>query len=115
MGVDLEFKPVEWVGTALDDLRSFPDDARRIAGFQIGRVQAGRMPHDWKPMSVVGPGVNEIRVRTSREHRVFYVAKFADAVYVLHGFEKKAQRTTLADIEVGRRRYREVVRRRREA
>jgi phage-related protein len=73
------------------------------------------MPHDWKPMGAVGPGVNEIRVHTGREHRVFYVAKFADAVYVLHAFEKKGQRTTLADIEVGRRRYCAVARRRREA
>lgn len=53
------------------------------------------MPHDWKPMGAVGPGVNEIRVHTGREHRVFYVAKFADAVYVLHAFEKKGQRTRL--------------------
>ena len=86
--MDSELKPVEWVGTALEDLRRFPDDARRVAGFQIGRVQAGRMPHDWKAMGVVGPGVNEIRVRTGHEHRVFYVAKFAGAVYVLHAFEK---------------------------
>ena len=116
--MDPEFKPVEWVGTALDDLRRFPDDARRASGFQIGRVQAGRMPHDWKPMAVIGPGVNEIRVRTGREHRVLYViyaAKFADAACALHAFEKKAQRTNLADIEIGRRRYRELLRQRREA
>ena len=113
--MDPELKPVAWVGTALDDLRRFPDDARRAAGFQIRRVQAGRMPHDWKPMSVIGPGVNEIRVRTGGEHRVFYVAKFAEAVYVLHAFEKKTQKTNLAEIEIGRRRYRALVRQRRGA
>ena len=113
--MEVEVKRVEWVATALDDLRAFPDDARRAAGFQIARLQAGLMPHDWKPMAAVGPGVNEIRIRTGREHRVFYVAKFADAVYVLHAFEKKAQKTRPADIEIGKRRYRELVRQRRQA
>jgi phage-related protein len=70
-------------------------------------VQVGRNPDDWKPMSTVGPGVCEIRVRDeSGAFRVIYVAKFKDAVYVLHAFQKKARKTSRADLELARARYR---------
>ena len=55
-------------------------------------------------MTSVGRGVYEIRVRIGQEFRVFYVARYEEAVYVLHAFEKKAQKTRKADIEVGKRR-----------
>jgi phage-related protein len=74
-------KPVRWVGSTLGDLREFPDDARSEAGHQLRRVQQGLMPDDWKPMPSVGRGVQEIRVHTDLEHRVFFVARFEDAVY----------------------------------
>lgn len=63
------------------------------------------MPSDWKALSSVGPGVYEIRVHTGVEHRVFYVARFSEAIYVLHAFEKKTRQTRSSDIDVGRRRY----------
>jgi phage-related protein len=97
-------KPLAWVGSSLDDLRAFPAAARREAGFQLRRVQSGLMPDDWKPMTSVGRGVYEIRIRTGQEHRVFYVAKYEQAVYVLHAFEKKTRQTRMADIDVARRR-----------
>ena len=88
-------KPVEFRGTSLDDLRAFPLTAKREAGHQIDQVQSGQEPDDWKPMTTVGPGVKEIRIRdTAGAFRVIYVAKFADAVYVLHCFQKKTQRTS---------------------
>jgi phage-related protein len=71
-------KPVSWLGSSLDDVRAFPEDARRAAGYQLGRVQQGLLPTDWKPMTTVGPGVIEIRVHTRVEHRIFYVAKFEE-------------------------------------
>ena len=71
---------------------AFPEDARRAAGYQLGRVQQGLLPTDWKPMTTVGPGVIEIRVHTRVERRIFYVAKFEEAVYVLHAFEKQRAR-----------------------
>ena len=77
-------KPIVWVESALEDLRAFPKDARERAGYQLRRVQLGLTPSDWKPMGTVGAGVYEIRVHTDREHRVFYVAKYEDAVFVLH-------------------------------
>lgn len=50
--------------------------------------------------------MNEIRVRTTSAYRVFYVAKFAEAVYVLHAFQKKANKTAKEGLELGRRRFR---------
>ena len=77
-------KPVAWLGSSLDDVRAFPADARRAAGYQLGRVQQGLMPDDWKPMTTVGSGAYEIRIHTEVEHRVLYVAKYEEAVYVIH-------------------------------
>ena len=60
-------KPLAWLGSSLDDVRAFPAEARRAAGYQLGRVQQGLMPDDWKPMSTVGAGVYEKRTTQSRE------------------------------------------------
>ena len=99
-------KPVSFLGDSRDAIRSFPDGARREAGFQIDRVQRGLDPDDWKPMKTVGPGVREIRVRDATgAFRVIYIATLADAVYVLHAFQKKSQQTAKMDIELARARY----------
>ena len=95
-------KTLFWLGSSLSDLQEFSEDARRDAGYQLRRVQEGLDPIDWKPMPVVGPGVQEIRLHAGTEHRVFYVARFAEAVYVLHGFEKKTQKAPKGDIEQDR-------------
>jgi phage-related protein len=103
-------KPVEFLGSALEDLRAFPLTARRDAGHQIDLVQRGLTPDDWKPMNVVGPGVKEIRIRDpSGAFRLIYVAKFAAAVYVLHAFQKKTTKTAQSDIDLAARRYRELL------
>jgi phage-related protein len=106
-------KPLFWVGTAVEDLRRFPEDARRQAGFELFLVQQGLEPSDWKPMTSVGTGVAEIRVQARTSHRVFYVAKFAEGVYVLHAFEKRSQRTAQRDLEIGRERLLAVLQERR--
>jgi phage-related protein len=103
-------KPLRWVGSSLADLRVFPDDAKRLAGYQLRRVQAGLMPDDWKALASVGSGVYEIRLHAGVEHRVCYVAKFAEAVYVLHAFEKRTRQTRQDDLELVRRRLAEVQR-----
>jgi len=102
-------KPIAWLGPSLDDIREFPEDARREAGHQLNRLQEGLLPEDWKPMPTVGPGVAELWIRTGRSHRVFYLAKFDEAVYVLHAFEKKSQKTADLDVEIGQRRFKELV------
>lgn len=101
-------KPVLFVGGSLDDLSAFPADARRVAGHELWQVQNELMPSDFKPMRNVGSGAYEIRIRVLGEWRVIYVAKFETAVYVLHAFQKKTQTTPAQDIELARRRYREI-------
>jgi phage-related protein len=106
-------KPVEFRGSSLEDLRTFPLTARREAGHQLDQVQHGREPDDWKPMNTVGQGVKEIRIRDEAgAFRVLYVAKFTDAIYVLHCFQKKTERTSKADVELAAKRYRELLKER---
>ena len=103
-------KPVEFWAGALDDLRAFSAAARREAGYQLDQVQQGRDPDDWKPMSTIGQGVREIRIRDADgAFRVIYVAKFETAIYVLHCFQKKTQKTSREDIALATRRYKDLL------
>jgi phage-related protein len=99
-------KPLIWLGSSRRDLRAFPALARRLAGFQLRRVQQGLDPDDWKPMSTVGPGVREIRIHIAGAHRVFYVTTRAETIDVLHAFEKKTGKTSAHDLRIGRDRFR---------
>lgn len=92
----------------MDDLRDFPAEVRREIGFELDAVQRGQMPSDFKPMLDIGAGAYEIRVHVQGEWRVIYVAKFESAVYVLHAFQKKTQRTRKEDIELAAKRYRQI-------
>lgn len=102
-------KALLWLGSSRHDLQAFPPDARRIAGFQLRQIQQGLEPADWKPMSTIGSGVREIRVHTALEHRVCYIAKFAEAIYVLHAFEKRTRKTSQRDLDLARQRYQALV------
>lgn len=97
-------KRLVWVGSSIEDLRSWSAEAQRDTGYQLFKIQSGMNPSDWKPMPGVGGGVQEIRIHCDNEYRVIYLAKLAEAVYVLHVFEKKMQNTPQAAIEVARRR-----------
>lgn len=99
-------KPIIWLGDSLEIVRTFEPSARSTAGHNLRRVQAGLLPHDWRPMATVGSGAVEIRIHGQVEYRVIYVAKFETAVYVLHAFVKKAQRTPPHDLETAASRYR---------
>jgi len=101
-------KELRFVGSSLEDLSRFPAEAKRAAGFELWQVQNGLDPSDWKPMNSVGIGVREIRIHVGGAWRVLYVAKFAEAVYVLHAFGKQTQRTAKSDIELAARRFREL-------
>jgi phage-related protein len=104
-------KEIYWIGSSYDDLLVFPDDARRTAGFQLNKVQAGLDPDDWKPFDSVGTGTREIRIHEAcGTYRVMYVAKFEEAIYVLHCFQKKSQETTQQDKLIASTRYRAIVR-----
>ena len=101
-------KPVIWMGSSRRDLKAFPDEARREAGNELFSVQCGDEPSDSKPMRGIGAGVHEIRIHTQTEHRLIYVARFTEAVYVLHAFEKRSRKTSRRDVAIAQRRYREV-------
>lgn len=103
-----EEKPIEFCGDSLSQLRGFSEDARRVAGYELGRVQQGKMPDHYRPMPDVGRGVIEIKIReTSGAYRIFYVASRGDAVYVLHCFQKKTTQTEKRDMDLGKQRYSE--------
>lgn len=106
----MSVKRVVWIGSSRHDLLNFPEDARREVGHQINIVQHGQDPDDWKPFPSVGVGAQEIRVRIDgNQFRSIYVARYDDAVYVLHCFVKKTQKTSTRDVEIARQRYRLMV------
>jgi len=104
-------KPVRFLGDSLRRLREFPEAVRHDAGYQLEKVQRGEQPDDFKPMSSVGKGVEQIRVRSETgSFRVIYLARLADAVYVLHAFAKKTRGTAKPDIQLAKKRYAELMR-----
>ncbi|NOS83268.1 MAG: type II toxin-antitoxin system RelE/ParE family toxin [Nitrospira sp.] len=108
-------KPVHFMGSSREDMRELPEDAKETAGHQLFKVQQGKEPDDWKPIPTVGPGVNEIRVRDeSGAYRVLYLAKFEEAVYVLHVFEKRSQKIPKGDIQLAKGRYTDLLKWRKE-
>jgi phage-related protein len=104
-------KALRFLGDSHKALRDFPKDARQNAGRQLLKVQRGDLPDDFKPMSDVGKGVEEIRVwDKSGTFRVMYVARFADAIYVLHAFQKKTRETLKRDKEIAKLRFKQLMR-----
>lgn len=103
-------KELRFRGNSLDDLRKFPTLAMREVGYQIDKVQNGKEPTDWKPMETVGAGVKEVRIQDEAgAFRVIYLAKLADAVYILHCFQKKTPQTSEKDIKLARKRFKDLV------
>jgi len=101
-------KLLKFVGSSLDDLRDFPEEARRVAGFELRALQDGFEPRDWKHIGSVGSGAKEIRIHVLGEWRIIYVAKIRNAIYVLHAFQKKTQKTSQRDIDLARKRYKQI-------
>jgi phage-related protein len=102
-------KPAVFLGDSLRRIRAFPAEAKAVSGQELFRVQCGGEPSDWKPMPTVGSGVQEIRVQEAGQFRVIYIAKLAEAVYVLHAFHKKTPRTAKRDVELARKRLSELM------
>lgn len=104
------YKTLEWEGDSKGVFCDFPDAVQQDAGFQLSKVQRGDPADNFKPMGTVGAGVVELIVNDEDGwFRIFYVAKFPPAVYVLHAFQKKTNTTAAGDIEKGRKRYSELV------
>lgn len=103
--------PLIWVGSSLEDLRSFPDAVRRVMGYALYLAQIGDKHPDAKPLKGFrGAGVLEVVGDVAgATYRVVYTVTFRNAVYVLHAFQKKAKRgiaTPLQDLELVRARLR---------
>jgi phage-related protein len=104
-------KAIEFLGDSLKVIRCFPKEARQNAGRQLAKVQKGNQPDNFKPMPDVGQGVEEIRIRDeSGIYRVMYTARLADAVYVLHAFQKKTMQTSNQDMEIAKQRFKQLMR-----
>lgn len=97
-----------FMGSSRDDIRGFPEAARREMGKQLLRLQHRMQPDNWKPMKTVGKGVREVRISVNGQFRAFYVTNIGNAVYVLHAFRKKGQKTSQADITLGQRRFQQI-------
>ncbi len=95
-------KPIEFMGNTLNTIKSFPEIIKRETGYQLDRIQRGLDPLDWKPMSSIGLGVREIRIKQQGQFRIIYIAKFDTAIYVLHAFSKKTQKTNQQDLEMAK-------------
>ena len=106
-------KALLWLGSSHNDVLHFPRKARQRAGYELYLVQSGLQPTDWKSMPSIGVGVQEIRVHTEFEHRIFYVAKFEEAIYVVHAFEKKSRKTASYDLDLAKSRLSELLQKRR--
>ena len=98
-------KPVTFHGRSLKLIKQFPTEARREAGHQLDRLQHGLEAIDWKPVSTVGKGVREIRIRCRGQFRIMYLADCKTEIHVLHAFRKKSQKTAKTDIEIARRNF----------
>jgi phage-related protein len=97
------------MGSSREDLRTFPRQVRREMGYQLENVQEGVDPDNWKPMSTVGSGVREIRVReSSGAFRCIYLATRPEGIYVLHCFQKKTQKTSRQDLDLAARRFKAI-------
>jgi phage-related protein len=104
-------KPITFLGDSLDRIRDFPTDVRQDVGYQLDKLQRGRQPDDFKPMPTVGQGVEELRIADETgAYRVIYYARLANAVHVLHAFQKKSKTTAKRDIDLAVQRYRNLMR-----
>jgi|SRR5690554_972762 len=92
---------VSFVGQSLDDLKQFPENVKREAGYQLDKVQRGLIPNDWKSTSNMGVGVKEIQIKDATGiYRVIYVTKYLDTLFVLHAFKKKTQKIAKKDMNI---------------
>ena len=101
-------KPILWLGSSYNDILNFPKEARQSAGYNLDKVQRGQEPTDWKPITSIGQGVKEIRIHCDNEYRVIYLAQKEEGIYVLHSFVKKTQKTSSKDLELAKKRFKQI-------
>ena len=103
-------KDIDWRGSSYEDLLAFPDAAKKTAGFELHRLQNGELPTNYKWVNRWGAGIIEIRLEEKTDaFRVVCIVKFEEAVYVLHSFQKKSQKTSKEDKGIIEARYKGVI------
>ena len=102
-------KQLLWCGNSYKVLTAFERAVKQASGFQLHLIQQGQDPDDWKPMPGIGAGVREVRVHVNGEHRIIYLAKFEEGVYILHAFQKKTRKTAKKDLDIAKTRFSEVI------
>jgi len=106
-------KPARFMGSSRDDLRRFPEDVRTEFGYAIFAAQEGGRAPKAKPLKGIVPGAGVLEIVEDFDgntYRVVYTVKFADAVYVLHAFQKKSKhgiKTPKHEIDLIRARFAE--------
>jgi phage-related protein len=101
-------KRIIWLGSSYEDLLSFSKPAKQIAGYNLDKLQRGQEPQDWKPMISIGKGVKELRIHCENEYRVIYIAQHTDGIYILHAFVKKSQKKNQRDVDLAKKRFKEI-------
>ena len=101
-------KEIIWLGSSYQDLLVFSNPAKQIAGYNLDKLQRGKDPQDWKPMISIGKGVKELRIHCENEYRVIYLAQRSEGIYILHSFIKKTQKTSQKDIDLAKKRFKEI-------
>jgi phage-related protein len=101
-------REIIWLGNSYHDLLDFSKSAKQIAGYNLDKLQRGKEPKDWKPMSSIGIGVKELHIHCENEYRVIYLAHCSEKIYILHSFAKKTQKTSQKDIDLAKKRFKEI-------
>lgn len=101
-------KHIIWLGSSYEDLLNFPKEAKQVAGYNLDKIQRGQEPSDWKPMASIGTGVKEVRIHCDNEYRVIYLAQKEEGIYVLHSFVKKTQKTSSKDLDLAKKRFKQI-------
>jgi len=101
-----------WPPTLPDEIKKdWPLEMKKEGGFQLGRVQQGIEPNNYRPMPSIGAGVKEIKLQDEgkNQYRLIYVAKFEEGIYVFHVITKKTtEKTTDHDIALAKKRLSEI-------
>jgi phage-related protein len=102
-------KPLLWVMAHLqEEVRNWPKQVQEDLGHELERVQWNKQPIHFRDMPAIGPGVREIKVvedATKSQYRTIYIAKFKEAVYVLHVITSKtSEKTSPTDIALAQKR-----------
>ena len=102
-------KEIIWLGSSYQDLLDFSKPAKQMAGYNLDKLQRGQEPQDWKPMNAIGKGVKELRIHCENEYRVIYLAQCSEGTFsILHSFVKKTHKTSQKDIDLAKKRFKEI-------